>query len=107
METKVECQEALGCFAIPGANDVLKQGGKRMKGVYDLYMRALCRTIVLSMCLLQKQRQTHDMAAEKREFNMDAYQRRYVALEVLYTGWNYHGFASQADTQETVEVLID
>ncbi|CAL8468632.1 g8172 [Coccomyxa elongata] len=40
---------------------------------------------------------------EKREFNMGAYQRRYVALEVFYCGWNYHGFASQADTQETVE----
>ncbi len=35
---------------------------------------------------------------------MGAYQRRYVALEVFYCGWNYHGFASQADTQETVEV---
>ncbi|KAK9914986.1 hypothetical protein WJX75_003356 [Coccomyxa subellipsoidea] len=40
---------------------------------------------------------------ENREFDMDAYQRRYVALEVFYLGWRYHGFASQADSEETVE----
>ena len=35
---------------------------------------------------------------------MGAYQKRYVALEVLYLGSAYHGFASQADTDRTVEV---
>lgn len=43
--------------------------------------------------------------AEKRAFDMDAYQKRYVALEVFYLGACYHGFASQADTDRTVEVL--
>lgn len=42
--------------------------------------------------------------AEKRQFNMGAYQKRYVALEVFYLGAAYHGFASQADTDRTVEV---
>ena len=45
-------------------------------------------------------------ATENREFDMDAYQRRYVALEVFYLGWRYHGFASQADSEETVEVRL-
>ena len=43
-------------------------------------------------------------AAESREFDMASYQQRYVALEVFYLGWDYHGFASQADTQDTIEV---
>ena len=42
--------------------------------------------------------------AEKRQFNMGAYQKRYIALEVFYLGSAYHGFASQADTDRTVEV---
>ena len=34
---------------------------------------------------------------------MSAYRQRYIALEVLYLGWRYHGFASQAGTDLTVE----
>jgi hypothetical protein len=41
-----------------------------------------------------------------REFNSRAYRLRYVALEVAYLGTKYHGFASQADTCETVEVRL-
>lgn len=43
--------------------------------------------------------------AGERAFNMKAYQKRYVALEVFYLGAAYHGFASQADTDCTVEVI--
>ena len=43
-------------------------------------------------------------AAESREFDMASYQQRYVALEVFYLGWDYHGFASQAGTEDTIEV---
>ena len=46
----------------------------------------------------------HVACAGKRQFNMGAYQKRYVALEVFYLGTAYHGFASQADTDRTVEV---
>ena len=35
---------------------------------------------------------------------MSAYQKRYVALEIFYLGAAYHGFASQADAEVTVEV---
>ena len=35
---------------------------------------------------------------------MSAYQTRYVALEVAYLGQSYHGLASQANTEETIEV---
>ena len=35
---------------------------------------------------------------------MNAYQKRYVALEIFYLGAAYHGFASQGDTELTVEV---
>ena len=36
--------------------------------------------------------------------DMSAYQTRHVALEVAYLGAQYHGLASQANTEETVEV---
>ena len=42
--------------------------------------------------------------AGERAFAMNAYQKRYVALEVFYLGAAYNGFASQADTELTVEV---
>ncbi|CAL5221610.1 g3830 [Coccomyxa viridis] len=38
-----------------------------------------------------------------RAFAMNAYQKRYVALEIFYLGAAYHGFASQADTELTAE----
>ena len=38
------------------------------------------------------------------EFDMGAYRQRYIAMEVFYLGWRYHGFASQANTDQTVEV---
>lgn len=38
---------------------------------------------------------------------MNAYQKRYVALEVFYLGAAYHGFAYQADMQLTVEVTTE
>jgi hypothetical protein len=36
--------------------------------------------------------------------DMSAYQTRYVALEVTYLGERYHGLASQANTELTIEV---
>jgi hypothetical protein len=37
------------------------------------------------------------------EIAAGAYRQRYIALEVLYLGWEYHGFASQATTDRTIE----
>ena len=39
-----------------------------------------------------------------KPFLIESYQQRYVALEVFYLGWEYHGFASQCGTEGTVEV---
>eukprot|EP00959_Pyramimonas_sp_CCMP1952_P418570 8768819-Pyramimonas_sp.AAC.1 len=41
---------------------------------------------------------------KKREFDINKNMRRHVALEVMYLGWQYNGFAMQKDTKETVEV---
>ncbi|KAK9824843.1 hypothetical protein WJX81_005826 [Elliptochloris bilobata] len=38
-----------------------------------------------------------------RQFCMDSFLQRQIALEVYYLGWAYHGFASQTDIQATVE----
>ena len=39
-----------------------------------------------------------------RDFDFDAYQTRYVALQFFYIGGNYHGFAAQCGTEATIEV---
>jgi hypothetical protein len=44
--------------------------------------------------------------AAGRPIDFAAYHQRYVALEIAYLGWDHHGFASQADTENTVEVSI-
>ncbi|CAG8474016.1 5881_t:CDS:2 [Paraglomus brasilianum] len=43
-----------------------------------------------------------------RQFDMSKYSQRYIAFKVAYLGWNYHGFAVQADeeTCPTVEGQI-
>ncbi|DBA79142.1 TPA: hypothetical protein ACH3X1_008979 [Trebouxia sp. C0004] len=41
-----------------------------------------------------------------KPFLIESYQQRYVALEVFYLGWQYHGFASQCGTEGTVEGLL-
>eukprot|EP00798_Chlamydomonas_sp_ICE-L_P027671 gene27671-7312_t len=38
-----------------------------------------------------------------REFDFNTYQQRHVALEVLYLGWDYQGFARQESTDNTIE----
>ncbi len=45
-----------------------------------------------------------DAGCERKTPFLQAYEQRYIALEVYYLGWQYHGFASQTDTQATVEV---
>lgn len=32
------------------------------------------------------------------------YNVRYVALKIAYLGWDYHGFASQENIENTIEV---
>ena len=49
----------------------------------------------------------HDLSRRDlagRAFDFGAYHTRYVALELAYLGWGYQGFASQADTNNTIEV---
>lgn len=39
----------------------------------------------------------------KRAFDFSAHGRRHVALKVAYLGWGYQGFASQENTNNTIE----
>lgn len=39
----------------------------------------------------------------RKEFDMSRYGQRLVALHLVYTGWKFHGFSSQADSENTVE----
>lgn len=40
---------------------------------------------------------------KRKEFDMSRYGQRLIALRIAYQGWQYHGFASQADSNNTVE----
>ncbi|XP_007539400.1 tRNA pseudouridine(38/39) synthase [Erinaceus europaeus] len=39
----------------------------------------------------------------KRPFDFNAHGRRHVALKIAYLGWGYQGFASQENTNNTIE----
>uniref|UniRef100_A0A8C5SW92 tRNA pseudouridine(38/39) synthase n=1 Tax=Laticauda laticaudata TaxID=8630 RepID=A0A8C5SW92_LATLA len=39
----------------------------------------------------------------QRPFNFSAYGQRHVALKIAYLGWEYQGFASQENTNNTIE----
>lgn len=50
-----------------------------------------------------KPKQNGSRKGKAKPFDSAAYQVRYVALEVSYLGSSYHGFATQGDTDNTVE----
>lgn len=39
----------------------------------------------------------------RKEFDMSRYGQRMVSLRLVYAGWRFHGFAAQADSENTVE----
>lgn len=43
------------------------------------------------------------VAAEKHPFDFSKYNKRHVALKLMYLGWNCQGFAVQEDTANTIE----
>jgi tRNA pseudouridine38/39 synthase len=43
---------------------------------------------------------------QKKQFDFDKHSYRYVALRLLYVGWTYHGFASQANEPNTIEAHL-
>lgn len=42
-------------------------------------------------------------SATKKQFNFRRYKQRYIALKILYFGWDYNGLASQSDSDNTIE----
>ncbi|XP_075765725.1 tRNA pseudouridine(38/39) synthase isoform X3 [Pelodiscus sinensis] len=40
---------------------------------------------------------------QQRPFDFSAYDRKHVALKIAYLGWGYQGFASQENTNNTIE----
>ena len=43
------------------------------------------------------------IGVSKKPFDFSRYHKRHVALKVAYLGWDYHGFASQESTENTIE----
>ena len=50
-----------------------------------------------------KPRKRQKKKKTQRQFDVTKYKKRYVALHVAYFGHKYRGYASQADTTETIE----
>ena len=40
---------------------------------------------------------------KQKPFDFTRYHKRHIALKMAYLGWNYHGFASQESTENTIE----
>ncbi|KAF2074512.1 hypothetical protein CYY_004180 [Polysphondylium violaceum] len=58
----------------------------------------------------QKQQQNSNQGNQQKkkkkrnvELDFDKCYKRYIALKVSYIGWDYHGFAAQTCTEETIE----
>ncbi|CAN8076435.1 unnamed protein product [Agarophyton chilense] len=88
-------------------------------------LRAMSREQLLSLALNQllphssppqdskttlpvKSRPLNDEPLRKkpRQFDMSRYGQRQIALRIMYTGWRFHGFASQIDSENTVEAHL-
>ena len=40
---------------------------------------------------------------KQKSFDFTRYHRRHIALKMAYLGWDFHGFASQESTENTIE----
>ena len=46
---------------------------------------------------------TKKKTKKQKPFDFNRYHKRHVALKMAYLGWDYHGFASQESTENTIE----
>eukprot|EP01111_Echinosteliopsis_oligospora_P010888 TRINITY_DN3469_c0_g1_i2.p1 TRINITY_DN3469_c0_g1~~TRINITY_DN3469_c0_g1_i2.p1 ORF type:complete len:466 (+),score=93.10 TRINITY_DN3469_c0_g1_i2:195-1400(+) len=53
--------------------------------------------------LKKKQQKKEKKAKGRISFDMSRYSTRHMALKIAYIGWDYHGFASQATVEKTIE----
>ena len=42
-------------------------------------------------------------SSKQKPFDFTRYHKRHIALKVAYLGWDFHGFASQESTENTIE----
>ncbi|XP_028394094.1 tRNA pseudouridine(38/39) synthase-like [Dendronephthya gigantea] len=59
---------------------------------------------ISSQSINKKQKNEKEPKLKKRKvFDFSRYNVRYVALKIAYLGWDYHGFASQENNENTIE----
>ena len=46
---------------------------------------------------------TSGVSSRQKPFDFSRYHKRHVTLKMAYLGWDYHGFASQESTENTIE----
>ncbi len=64
------------------------------------YYHATC----LSAPLIERTVWVHVAAKQHKDMEFSQYRKRYVALEIAYVGTNFHGFARQENSNNTIEV---
>ncbi|RWS26159.1 uncharacterized protein B4U80_01777 [Leptotrombidium deliense] len=49
---------------------------------------------------------TKNNKKQVRVFDFKRFKKRHIALKILYLGWNYRGFVTQEDTEQTIEKFV-
>lgn len=65
--------------------------------------------VVIRQVLQMEERKAEQKKKSKKrrkEFDMSRYGQRMIALKLNYQGWNFHGFASQTTTDDSVEAHL-
>ncbi|VAH57324.1 unnamed protein product [Triticum turgidum subsp. durum] len=55
---------------------------------------------------LSKIRRKHSKRTGRQQGNVSHCQKRLIALKIMYFGQRFYGFASEAHTEPTVEVIL-
>lgn len=63
--------------------------------------------IIKKMSKEVKKKSSKKKIKDSRQFSMDKYYQRYIALKIVYFGWDYFGFASQPQEESpSIEVCF-
>lgn len=96
---------------IDEGNTILNISSNRETLLSKESLEKLSKEELISLILSQKQvtplsksKNSKRDNKKLRPFDLTKYSQRHVAFKVAYFGWNFKGFVTQADTNETIEV---
>ncbi|KAK7070056.1 tRNA pseudouridine synthase 3, partial [Halocaridina rubra] len=72
----------------------------------EAHNKQLLNLLAKSQGIEKSKLQSSKKPRKERSFDFTKHSRRHVLLKFLYLGWDYHGFAVQEDTQQTIEAHL-